>query len=82
MNDTREHEGSEMENPLAPPYEPSPAHSPDYYTPAIQPATEPIAPAMDKDCENACENEETGALRATDDDNSSERYWCVIDSLD
>jgi hypothetical protein len=37
---------------------------------------------MDEDCEDACENEETGALRATDDDNSSERYWRAIDGLD
>jgi hypothetical protein len=50
-NDTREHEDNETENPPAPPYEPSPAHSPDYYTPTIQPATEPVTPAMDEDCE-------------------------------
>jgi hypothetical protein len=80
MNDTREHGDNEMENPLAPPYEPSPAHSPDYYTSTIQPATEPIIPRMDEDRKDACENEEV--LRATDDDNSSERYWRMIDNLD
>jgi hypothetical protein len=67
-----------MENPPAPPYEPSPAHSPDYYTPAIQPATESVIPRMEEDHEDAGENEE--APRTNDD--SSERYWHAIDNLD
>src|SRR5438445_9465453 len=81
-NDTREHGNSKMENPPAPPYEPSPAHSPDYYTPAVQPATEPVIPAMDEDFEDARDNEETEASRATDNNNSSERYWRTINGLD
>jgi hypothetical protein len=79
-NDAREHGNSQTENPPAPPYEPSPAHSPDYYTPAIQPATESIITGMDEDHENAHENEEVP--RAADDDNNSERYWRAIDQLD
>jgi hypothetical protein len=78
MDDTRERVSSEMENPPAPPYEPSPAHSPDYYTPAVQPATESVIPGMDEDREDAYKNEEVP--RAADDDNS-ERYWRVIDNL-
>jgi hypothetical protein len=35
---------------------------------------------MDEDHEDAHENEEVP--RATDDDNSSKRYWCTIDNLD
>jgi hypothetical protein len=79
-NDTREHGNSETENPPAPPYEPSPAHSPDYYTPTVQPATESVIPRMDEDRENAHENEEVP--RTTDDDSSSKRYWHTIDQLD
>jgi hypothetical protein len=82
MNDTREHGDNEMENPPAPPYETSPAHSSDYYTPAVQPATEPVIPAVDEDCDNACENEEAEVLRTADNSNSSERYWCTINGLD
>jgi hypothetical protein len=70
-----------MENPPAPPYEPSPAHSPNYYTPAIQLATEPVIPVMDEDHEDAHDNEEAEAPR-TNDDNNSKRYWHTIDSLD
>jgi hypothetical protein len=81
MDDTRERGDSETENPSAPPYEPSPARSPDYYTPAIQPATaEPVIPRMDEDCEDARENEEVP--RAADDNDNSERYWRMIDQLD
>jgi hypothetical protein len=80
MNDTGECGGSETENPPAPPYEPSPAHSPDYYTPVGQTATESIIPRMDEDHEDACENEEVP--RAADDDNSSERYWHAINQID
>jgi hypothetical protein len=82
MNDTREHGDNEMENPPAPPYKTSPAHSPDYYTPTVQLAIELVIPAMDEDHDNACQNEEAEVLRAADDDNSSERYWRAIDSLD
>jgi hypothetical protein len=71
-----------MEDPPAPPYEPSPGHSPDYYTPAIQPATEPVIPTMDEDHEDAHDNEEAEVPRAADDNNNSERYWCTIDGLD
>jgi hypothetical protein len=78
-DDTRERGSSKTEDPPAPPYEPSPAHSPDYYTPAIQPATESIIPRMDEDRKDARENKEVP--RATDDDNS-ERYWRTIDNLD
>jgi hypothetical protein len=81
MNDTRERGGSKMKNPPAPPYEPSPAHSPDYYTPNVQPATEPVIPAMDEDHEDAHDNEEPEVPRTADDDNTSERYWCAIDNL-
>jgi hypothetical protein len=80
MNDTRERGNNEMENPPAPSYETSPAHSPDYYTPAIQPATEPIIPRMDEDRKDAHENEEVP--RTADNNSSSERYWCAIDGLD
>jgi hypothetical protein len=80
MNDTRERGDSETENPPAPPYEPSPAHSPNYYTPVTQPATEPIIPRMDEDREDARKNEEVS--RTADDDNNSERYWRTIDQLD
>jgi hypothetical protein len=82
MNDTREHGNNEMENPPAAPYEPSPAHSPDYYVPAIQSATEPVIPTMDEDHKDARNNEETEASRAADNDNSSKRYWHAIDGLD
>jgi hypothetical protein len=71
-----------MENPPAPPYEPSLAHSPDYYIPTIQSATEPVIPAMDEDHENAHDNEEAEAPRAANDDSSSERYWHAINGLD
>jgi hypothetical protein len=80
MNDVRERGDNEMENPPAPPYEPSPAHSPDYYTPTVQPAIEPIISRMDEDRKDACENEEVS--RAANDDSSSKRYWCTIDGLD
>jgi hypothetical protein len=79
MNDIRECGNSETENPPAPPYEPSPAHSPDYYTPAIQSTTEPVIPRMDEDHEDARNNEENP--RTADDDNSK-RYWRAIDNLD
>jgi hypothetical protein len=80
MNDTREHGNIEMENPPAPPYEPSPGHSPDYYTPTVQSTTEPVISRMDEDREDAHKNEEVP--RAADDDNSSKRYWRTIDNLD
>jgi hypothetical protein len=79
-NDTRERGNSETENPPAPPYRPSLAHSPDYYTPAIQAATEPIIPRMDEDREDARETEEIP--RTADDDSNSERYWRAIDQID
>jgi hypothetical protein len=81
MDDTREHENNETENPPAPPYEPSLAHSPEYHTPAVQLATEPIILTMDEDYEDACSNEEAEVPRATED-NNSERYWCTVNSLD
>jgi hypothetical protein len=74
MDDTREHEDNEMENPPAPPYEPSLAHSPNYYTPAVQPATESVIPAMDEDRKDAHNNEEAEVPRAADNDNGSKRY--------
>ena len=82
MDDAREHGNNEMENPPAPPYEPSPGHSPDYYTPTVQPATEPVIPTMDEDCKDACNNKEAEVPRADNDDNNSERYWRTIDGLD
>jgi hypothetical protein len=82
MDDAREHGDNKMENPPAPPYKPTPAHSSDYYTPTIQPATEPIISGMDEDCEDAYDNEEAEVPRAADDDNGSKRYWRAINSLD
>jgi hypothetical protein len=35
---------------------------------------------MDKDHEDAHSNKEV--LRAMEDDNGSERYWCAVDELD
>jgi hypothetical protein len=81
MDNAREHGNNEMEDPLAPPYEPFPAHSPEYHTPAIQLATEPIIPAMDEDRKDACNDEEVEVPRATEDDNS-ERYWHAVNGLD
>jgi hypothetical protein len=82
MDDAREHENNETEDPPAPPYEPSPAHSPEYHNPIIQPAIEPVIPTIDEDHEDACKNEEAEALRAADNNNNSERYWCTINGLD
>jgi hypothetical protein len=82
MDDIREYGNNEMENPPAPPYEPSLAHSPEYHTPTIQLATEPVIPAMDEDCEDAHNNEEAEVPRAADNNDNSERYWCTINSLD
>jgi hypothetical protein len=68
-----------MENPLASLYEPSSAHSPDYYTPTVQPGTELVTPTIDENHENACDNEEAEVPRIADNDS---RYWHAIDGLD
>jgi hypothetical protein len=71
----------ETEDPLAPPYKPSPAHSSEYSPPIIQSATEPVIPARDSSCEDTHGTEEGETPEVTEDDNS-ERYWCTVNILD
>ena len=71
--DSSERGEDETENPPAPPYEPSPSHSPENHTPAAQEA------------DNTGNSEETPAMERNpqeEDDNNSKQYWRAIDNLD
>ena len=73
----------EMEDPPAPPYEPSPTHS--YHDPDIQitepqPAGNSRPGSPDGNRKNTGENEEPPL--GQEEDNSSERYWRAINGLD
>jgi hypothetical protein len=86
---------TEIEDPPAPPYTPSPdnenpptppyifhsAHFLEYHLPDIQPTTEPVIPSGDSSHEDTHGTEE-GETPQTIEDDSSERYWHVVDTLD